>query len=401
MTEDIPRCVLCGAELLNDLEFDTGVCGACSESDDGYNAAIVAPSSRKVHAARVSRRDETVNEVQCGQTLPAESKWAVLSRTALDEYAEEYTPCTKCNLRQVAGLFSGITTLKLEEPSAYPFEEQTVVTDGAGHVLAVPAGRFDGTYHYPDPEEPGRPKCGSAGHSSRDDVSYRRIECGQVHADWELCKWCDPNEQPEKSGNDRSVYNALVDADQDDLATDGGQLREPTRVMVDIETLGLDIGSAILSVGAVVFDEEGCGDTFERSISLQSCQDAGLSIDADTLEWWLDQPDAAQEVLTGGDSLATVLKAFQDFWFEHDIDEIWANSPSFDCEQLEFAYEAVGLEEPWAYHHERDFRTLRSLPVGGDHEQQGTEHDALDDALYQARVASTALAELGGDGSDE
>jgi len=132
-----------------------------------------------------------------------------------------------------------------------------------------------------------------------------------------------------------------------------------------------------------------------------TCQDVGLDVDASTLEWWLRRDEDARSVLTGGDPLADALVDFRNWYREQEPDEIWANSPSFDCEQLEYAYSAVGLVEPWEYHEERDFRTLRSLPVGGDQDQEGTEHDALDDALHQARVASTALAELGGDGSDE
>lgn len=164
------------------------------------------------------------------------------------------------------------------------------------------------------------------------------------------------------------------------------------RVMVDIETLGLDVGSAILSIGAVRFAPGRVRDTAEWSISLASCQEHGLTIDADTLGWWLDQGPEAQEVLTGGDKLETVLTGFAE-WFG-DADEIWANSPSFDCEMLEHAYGVTGLVEPWEFYQERDFRTLDSLSVAPEMEQEGVEHDALADAVYQARVASETLERI-------
>jgi len=120
------------------------------------------------------------------------------------------------------------------------------------------------------------------------------------------------------------------------------------RVMLDIETVGLEIGAAIVEIGAVQFAPGGqIGETFHRSVSLTSS-------------------------------------------------EVWANSPSFDCEQLEHAGEAVGVSMPWEFYQERDVRTLDALPHSVDLDQQGTEHTALDDALYQARVAGAILAELGG-----
>jgi len=166
------------------------------------------------------------------------------------------------------------------------------------------------------------------------------------------------------------------------------------RVMVDIETLGLERDAAIISIGAVEFDTHGLGETFEASINLTSCQDAGLNIDAGTLEWWLEQDDVAREQLTGGDDLGRVLPKFVAWYRQCDAEEVWANSPSFDCEALEYAGDAVGVQMPWQYYEERDYRTLTSLPVAPDAEQDGTEHDALDDAKHQARVAVTTLKRI-------
>lgn len=161
------------------------------------------------------------------------------------------------------------------------------------------------------------------------------------------------------------------------------------RIMVDIETLGVTPGSAILSIGAVRFDEDGIGEPYYREISLKSCQDAGLEIDADTLEWWLDQADAVTDVLSGGDPLEEVLEEFSGYY--HDTEEIWANSPSFDCALLESAYDAVGLTEPWEFYETRDLRTIRSLPCAVEVEREGVAHNALDDARYQARVVYETL----------
>jgi inhibitor of KinA sporulation pathway (predicted exonuclease) len=63
---------------------------------------------------------------------------------------------------------------------------------------------------------------------------------------------------------------------------------------------------------------------------------------------------------------------------------------------LEHAGEQVDVPMPWDFYQERDLRTLDALPHGGDIEQDGVEHTALDDAIYQARVASAILTELSG-----
>jgi len=164
------------------------------------------------------------------------------------------------------------------------------------------------------------------------------------------------------------------------------------RVMIDIETLGLEPGASIISIGAVRFDTAGLGETFERSISMTSNEQAGMTIDAETVEWWVGQDAAASEQLVGGDRLGPVLRDFAQ-WVD-DADEVWANSPSFDCDLLEAAYDAVGLEAPWDFYQERDYRTLSSLPVAADVEFDGVEHDALDDAKHQALVAAGTLARL-------
>jgi len=175
--------------------------------------------------------------------------------------------------------------------------------------------------------------------------------------------------------------------------TGGGQATDaPDRVMLDIETLGAAPGAAILSIGAVTFGLDGIGREFYYSISLQSCEDAGLAIDAGTLDWWLQQDDGAREVLTGGIDLDDALRNFA--LFSADADEIWAYSPSFDCAILSHAYDATDYDVPWTYQQERDCRTLAALSVWPDIEQDGTEHDALDDARYQARQTAAALRAL-------
>ena len=166
------------------------------------------------------------------------------------------------------------------------------------------------------------------------------------------------------------------------------------RVMVDIETLGLDRHASIISLGAVRFDAGRLGDTFYREISFDSNREHDRSIEQDTWEWWTEDQDVDEEWLRSGDGLAEVLSDFA-AWYGNSH-EIWANSPSFDCEALEHAFAQVNIIEPWEFYEERDYRTLKNLPIAPELKMNGEEHHALDDAKHQARVAAETLERLQG-----
>jgi hypothetical protein len=168
------------------------------------------------------------------------------------------------------------------------------------------------------------------------------------------------------------------------------------RVMLDIETLGTEPGCVVLSIGAVEFGPGGRGEELYVNIDRESCEDAGLYVDEETLAWWQDQQEDAKTVLSGGGSLEQGLVDLKRFG--NNADEWWANSPKFDMAILEVAFDAVDMEPPWEFYELRDVRTVKNLP-GTDHpEEKGVEHDALDDARNQARLVASNLRLLGGGG---
>lgn len=162
-------------------------------------------------------------------------------------------------------------------------------------------------------------------------------------------------------------------------------------VMVDIETLGTNPGSVILSIGAVEFRDGNFLREFYREISPASCQECGLKIDAATVAWWMEQK--IKPPVSGYESLEDVLAAFSD-WLP-EVALLWANSPSFDAVLIEAAYRKVGQSLPWSFRDWRDFRTARDLLAPGFDPAtvptQGDHHDALADAKWQA----TALMMMG------
>lgn len=161
-------------------------------------------------------------------------------------------------------------------------------------------------------------------------------------------------------------------------------------VMVDLETMGRGPGCAIVAIGAVQFDlrKGEIGDQFYATIDLESCVKQGLTLDPDTIMWWMGQGDEARKALTRNTMpLPIALDAFtlflQGCGALNEI-KVWGNGPSFDNAILSRAYEVCGIEQPWKFWNDRCFRTLRAMfPSVEPDKREGVHHNALDDALYQ------------------
>lgn len=160
-------------------------------------------------------------------------------------------------------------------------------------------------------------------------------------------------------------------------------------VMVDLETLGTLPGSAILSIGAVAFDEFGVGDEeFYMPITRGSCEALGLKTSPETLAWWEKQSEEARRVLNDPDGfmLEQALHGF-DCWLRENFSEnvrIWGNGANFDNPLLACAYEAINVKPCYKFYNERCYRTVKNQYPDVKLERSGTYHNALDDARCQA-----------------
>jgi len=167
--------------------------------------------------------------------------------------------------------------------------------------------------------------------------------------------------------------------------------------MIDIETMGNMSHSAIVSIGAVRFDLKTgeIGEKFYMNVDLQSCLDAGLIINADTLMWWLNQSDAARKKITEkGHTLNKALISLSAFVTKDD--QVWGNSARFDLGILSDALNALGMPIPWDFRKERCVRTLVSFaPEVKDAEPNtGVAHDALADCIFQINYCSKIFNKL-------
>jgi len=178
-----------------------------------------------------------------------------------------------------------------------------------------------------------------------------------------------------------------------DPAPVGAQLVD---AMIDIETLGTAPGSAILSIGAVMFGPAGLAEEFYAPISLASCTAAGLTIDPETVEWWMKQSEAARAAAfrEGAEPLPRVLSRFSTWFDQVGAERPWSQGANFDPPLLEAAYRACGMTPPWKFRDVRDTRTLYEQADVKVDRARGTHHNALDDARAQAEAAVIALQRL-------
>jgi hypothetical protein len=162
--------------------------------------------------------------------------------------------------------------------------------------------------------------------------------------------------------------------------------------MVDLETCAHPPNAAILEIGAVGFHPENaaeCGPVFFRRISLESCFDAGLTFDPDTLKWWTRQ-ERVSEVFSGDVALGDALDDF--IVFSEPFDQYWAKSPIFDLALLRDAMLKTGAtsrhRSNWSFENRRSFRDVRTALDLAEEDpvlQWGFErsHDSVGDCLKQ------------------
>lgn len=160
-------------------------------------------------------------------------------------------------------------------------------------------------------------------------------------------------------------------------------------IMIDLETLGTKHDAIILSIGAVRFDPlnaQDLTDCFYVPVDPVSCEQYGLKADATTVMWWLGEKQSAaraQMVLEERTDLGSALEGFA-MWYGTEPQPVWGNGATFDNVILRTAYERAGLACPWAFFHDRCYRTMKSLTLIPA-QRHGMHHNALHDAITQAR----------------
>lgn len=194
-------------------------------------------------------------------------------------------------------------------------------------------------------------------------------------------------------------------------------------VMLDFETLGLGSNAVLLSLGAVHF----CPVTGEIYSKFYAAMDPrtqhGRDIDPSTVVWWLKQDPAARAKITDAVAAADVVEegfdedadpAYVDethavaahsiqsvargflLWVESigDDIEVWTNG-AVDHAWLESMMTYSGYKNPIKFWNQRDYRTMKALYPQVALERTGQLHNALDDAISQAKHLAAIFDHIG------
>ena len=180
-------------------------------------------------------------------------------------------------------------------------------------------------------------------------------------------------------------------------------------VMVDLETMGKKHNAPIVAIGAVVFDPAtgSIGESFYKVVCLESSVNWGAVIDPSTVIWWLKQSSEARSAIVNDDAipLQDALLQFREFVSDNVTGgskkaQVWGNGASFDNSILRSSYDCIAEDYPWEYWNDRDVRTMVELGHAINYEPQkaipfeGERHNALADAIHQARYVSAIWQRL-------
>lgn len=182
---------------------------------------------------------------------------------------------------------------------------------------------------------------------------------------------------------------------------------EENPISVDLETLGLHPFAAIIQIGAVAFNRSG---EYVSKFCVTVNPKGQRAADPDTMRWWLDQGEAGAALLRSAySSPVSIDEALTQFagWVRTQshpgscgvFDGPVLFRGNKDLSWLENAYDKAGIAVPFRFrnvHEQRQFMRT-AVYLGFDDlsvEREGTHHDALDDAIYQAKCAAAAVRHM-------
>lgn len=183
-------------------------------------------------------------------------------------------------------------------------------------------------------------------------------------------------------------------------------------LMLDLETLGVSNNARIVTIGACRFDPLGG----EPSTLFNWMVEDRLGVmDAGTVAWWMKQSEAARKTVQAAlssddpeskplvviEALCSLFSAFTDVdGVEYpQVQYLWSNGPTFDETILRGFFERYGQASrfPVSFRGSRCFRTAVNLAGLSYQEMVKPEiaHDALSDAIAQAKTVQLAYKRLG------
>lgn len=173
-------------------------------------------------------------------------------------------------------------------------------------------------------------------------------------------------------------------------------------LMNDIETIGTDADTIVLSVGSVLFNKEGIHAKREWTLDLEEQKKLGRTFDHETLWFWMKQSEGARKAFDPKIEKVSMVQFLNEYelWIDENLvshkekrDELkcWGNGSSFDTtiiEDLFRKYHSKGKAGiPWKFWNQWCYRTFNHLTKAKDLvKREGIYHNAADDAEFQAKT---------------
>ena len=159
--------------------------------------------------------------------------------------------------------------------------------------------------------------------------------------------------------------------------------------MIDLETLDVLPTATVLTIGAVRFDPFGdelsepkCAKFYVR-VDIDSCDAIGCTVSQNTLDWWSQQSQQAQDEAFDPKNRVSIEQAMNDLYkFCWGSKRVWSHGAAFDIVILENLFRKVGKAIPWNFWQVRCTRTLFDVGINPKRAEV-TAHNALEDAYDQ------------------
>ena len=169
-------------------------------------------------------------------------------------------------------------------------------------------------------------------------------------------------------------------------------------LMVDLETMGICATSIVLSVGAVIFDDE--YNIIDKKLWVLDKKEQlklGRTFNKETIKFWEEQPPEAKKQFITEHlySLDEFRKDFTTFVNNYNVRLVWSSAPNLDigCIQTLFDIDNQGDHLPWRFDKIRDLRTIRDY-LREYPKRNGVFHNAVDDCIYQIECLKLSVRDM-------
>ena len=168
-------------------------------------------------------------------------------------------------------------------------------------------------------------------------------------------------------------------------------------VVPDIETLGPDSNSVILSIGAVaVCNNQIVGEFYANVKGAEDLVNLGFVADQATIDWWNnpEREEAKKSLNEDQRDIIDVLKHYAQWLNKVNATYSWGYGSDFDNVIIANAFKRMKVENPIRWYNHRCLRTLTTMldtPINRD---KGVHHNALADAINQGRALIKCLKHI-------